>query len=149
MKNIFELKPMFQISNFLCEIIPAAPFVENINCWSKAYKRIVVKVDDTKMIPLSYTRLAIQKSPGWTPVMICTCLALVIRSMSGNTKKTEMKRPIDKVNEFEYLKDVGSTNSSPTTSVNFTSSALGNGWLVTIKHPHRQDNSEPYAKVVY
>ena len=93
----------------------------------------VVKVDDTKMIPLSYTRFAIQKSPGWTPVMICTCLALVIRSMSGNTKKTEMKRPIDKVNEFEYLKEVGSTNSSPTTSVNFTSSALGNGWLVTKK----------------
>ena len=65
--------------------------------------------------------------------MICTCLALVIRSMSGKTKKTEMKRPIDNVNEFEYLKEVGSTNSSPMTSVNFTSSALGNGWLVTEK----------------
>ena len=53
--------------------------------------------------------------------------------MSGNTKKTEMKSPIDKVNEFEYLKDVGSTNSLPITSVNFTSSALGKGWLVTEK----------------
>ena len=53
--------------------------------------------------------------------------------MRGNTKKTEMKSPIDKVNEFEYLKDVGSTNVFSTTSVNFTSSALGNGWLVTKK----------------
>ena len=105
----------------------------------------MVKVDDTKMIPLSYTRLAIQKSPGWTPVMICTCLALVIRSMSGNTKKTEMKSPIDKVNEFEYLKDVGSTNSLPITSVNFTSSALGKGWLVTEK----KIECENYFSLIY
>ena len=47
------------------------------------------KSEDKKKSPKSHTKFESQKITGLTPVIICTCLALVTRSTRGKSKNAD------------------------------------------------------------
>ena len=65
-------------------------------------KIIIANKDDKIKSPISQVKLANQKIPGWTPVIIWTCLAFVIRSMRGNIKNTDTSREMAIDKQIQY-----------------------------------------------
>lgn len=114
------------------KMVPKAPLVEK-NCLpSMASNKMMVNVVDTRSNDTSQTRLEPQKTRGLTPVIIWTCLALVILSTSGKSKNADAKRLNPRVSVKAYKNVSGLMKSFWVICSNLAVLSSGKGWLDTV-----------------